>query len=59
VVAAYSRQPFDNPAQVPIITHQRTRQIAELASLAYELVLQTLNRFFTHSPMRPTNSSVS
>jgi hypothetical protein len=49
VVAANSRQPFDNPTQVPIITDPRTRRIAELAALAYELVLQTLNRFFTHT----------
>jgi hypothetical protein len=49
VVAAYTRQPFDNLAQVPIVTEPRTRHIAELAALAYELVLQTLNRFFTHT----------
>ena len=49
VLAAYTRQPFDNPAQVPIIAEPRTRDIAELSGLAYELVLQTLTRFFTHT----------
>jgi Ferritin-like len=49
VLAAYTRQPFDNPAPVPIIADPRTRVVAELAALAYELVLQTLTRFFTHT----------
>ena len=34
---------------MPIIAEPRTRDVAELAALAYELVLQTLNRFFTHT----------
>jgi hypothetical protein len=34
---------------VPIIAEPRTRDVAELAALAYELVLQTLTRFFTHT----------
>ncbi len=49
VLAAYTRQPFDNPTSVPIITEPYTRRVAELAALAYELVLQTLNRFFAHT----------
>ena len=49
VLAAYTRQPFDNPAPVPIIAEPRTRDLAHLAALAYELVQQTLNRFFTHT----------
>src|SRR5262245_28949614 len=49
VVAAYTRQPFDNPALVPIIAEPRTREVAALAALAYELVLQMLTRFFTHT----------
>jgi hypothetical protein len=47
VLAAYTRQPFDTPAPVPIITEPLARLLAELATLEYELVLQTLNRFFT------------
>ena len=49
VVAAYTRQPFDNPAPVAIIAEPRTRDVAQLAAVAYELVLQTLTRFFTHT----------
>ena len=49
VLAAYTRQPFDNPASVPIIAEPRTRDVAQLAALSYELVLQTLTRFFTHT----------
>lgn len=49
VLAAYTRQPFDNAAPVPIIAEPRTREVADLAALAYELILQTLNRFFTHT----------
>jgi hypothetical protein len=49
VLAAYTRQPFDNATPVPIIADPRTRVVAELAALAYELVLQTLTRFFTHT----------
>ena len=49
VVAAYTRQPFDNLAPVAIIAEPRTRDIAQLAAVAYELVLQTLTRFFTHT----------
>jgi hypothetical protein len=49
VLAAYTRQPFDNPAPVAIIAEPRTRDVAQLAAVAYELVLQTLTRFFTHT----------
>ena len=34
---------------MPIIADPRTRVVAELAALAYELVLQMLTRFFTHT----------
>jgi hypothetical protein len=49
VLAAYSRQPYDSAAPVPIITEPLTHRISELATVAYELVLQTLTRFFTHT----------
>jgi hypothetical protein len=49
VLAAYTRQPFDNAAHVPIIAEPRTREVAQLTALAYELVLLTLTRFFTHT----------
>jgi Ferritin-like len=49
VVAAYTRQPFDVVDPVPLITDPRTRRVAELAALGYELVLHLLTRFFTHT----------
>jgi hypothetical protein len=49
VLAAYTRQPFDTPAEVPRITDPLTHRVAELATVAYELVLQLLTRFFTHT----------
>lgn len=49
VLPAYSRQPFDVADPVPVITDPHTRQVAELAALSYELVLQLLTRFFTHT----------
>ena len=49
VVAAYARQPFDIAAPMTIITDPLARRIAELATVAYELVLHLLTRFFTHT----------
>lgn len=49
VMAAYSRQPFDIATALPVITDPATAHIAELAGLAYELVLHLLTRFFTHT----------
>jgi hypothetical protein len=49
VLAAYTRQPFDITADVPLITDPLTRRVAELATVAYELVLHVLTRFFTHT----------
>jgi hypothetical protein len=49
VLPAYTRQPFDVPTAVPVVTDPLTRHIGELAGIAYEMVLQTLVRFFTHT----------
>jgi hypothetical protein len=49
VLAAYTRQPFDISAGVPLITDPLTNRVAELATVAYEVVLQLLTRFFTHT----------
>ena len=49
VQAAFLRQPFDIPTPRPVITDTRARRVAELASLAYELTLHVLLRFFTHT----------
>jgi hypothetical protein len=49
VLAAYTHQPFDIATPLPVITEPRTRTLAEQAGLAYEMVLQILLRFFTHT----------
>ena len=49
VIPAYSGQPFDVVDPVAVITDPHTRRVAELAALSYELVLQLLLRFFTHT----------
>jgi hypothetical protein len=49
VLAAFLRQPFDIPTPRPVITDPRARGVAELAGLAYEMTLQVLLRFFTHT----------
>jgi hypothetical protein len=49
VLAAFTRQPFDVPAPQRLITDARTHHVAELAAVAYEMVLQLLLRLFTHT----------
>jgi hypothetical protein len=49
VIAAYTHQPFDIQTDVPIITDPLTHRIAELGTVADELVLHLLTRFFTHT----------
>jgi hypothetical protein len=49
VLTAYTHQPFDISAEVPIIEEPLTRIVAELGTVAYELVLHLLTRFFTHT----------
>ena len=49
VLPGYTRQPLGIAAPQPVITDPLTHQVAELAAIAYELVLQLLNRFFTHT----------
>jgi hypothetical protein len=49
VVPAFTRQPFDIATPQTLIADPDTRHLGELAVVAYELVLQTLLRFFTHT----------
>ena len=49
VQAAYTHQPFDLPAAQTVLTDPQAHRVAELASFAYEMVLQLLVRFFTHT----------
>jgi hypothetical protein len=46
---AFTQQPYDIDAPQPQPTEPLTRQVAELFNLAYEVLLQVLTRFFTHT----------
>jgi hypothetical protein len=48
VVPAFSHQPFDIAAERTLITDPLTTRVAEVTTLAYEVVLHLLLRFFTH-----------
>jgi hypothetical protein len=45
----YTRQPFDVPAAQPCIGDPVTQRVAEVAVVAYEVVLHLLLRMFTHT----------
>ena len=49
MLPAFTRQPYDIAAPQTVITDPATRHVAELAALGYEMVLQLLLRFFTHT----------
>jgi hypothetical protein len=49
VIPAFTRQPFDVTETQPLLTDPLTREIAELFNLGYEVLLQALSRFFTHT----------
>jgi hypothetical protein len=49
VLPAYTRQPFDITDQVPVVADPMAHRVAEVTTVAYELVLQLLLRFFTHT----------
>jgi hypothetical protein len=49
VIPAFARQPYDITEPQPLLTDPLTRAIAEVFNLGYEVLLQTLNRFFTHT----------
>jgi hypothetical protein len=49
VIPAFAQQPFDIAEAQTIITAPLTTAVAELFAIAYEVVLQTLTRFFTHT----------
>jgi hypothetical protein len=49
VVAAFVRQPYDVADPQPLLTDPATTAVAEVFNLGYETLLQTLNRFFTHT----------
>jgi hypothetical protein len=49
VQPAFVKQPYDVVAPQTLVTDVATRAVAELFNLAYEAVLQTLTRLFTHT----------
>ena len=49
VIPAFTRQPYDVTEPQPLLTDPLTRAVAEVFNLGYELLLQALNRFFTHT----------
>jgi hypothetical protein len=49
VVAAFTRQPFDLKDPVTVITNPEAHRVAEITTIAYEVVLHLLTRFFTHT----------
>jgi hypothetical protein len=49
VVAAFTRQPFDLKDPVTVITNPEAHHVAEITTIAYEVLLHLLTRFFTHT----------
>ena len=49
VIPAFTRQPFDVAEPQPLVTDPAARTVAELFNLGYEMLLQLLTRFFTHT----------
>ena len=49
VLPAYTRQPFDIRDPVIIVAEPLAHRIAEVTTVAYEMVVQLLLRFFTHT----------
>jgi Ferritin-like len=49
VLPAFTQQPYDIAQPQPQPTDPITREVAELFNLSYEVLLQVLTRFFTHT----------
>jgi hypothetical protein len=49
VVPAYGRQPFDISGPVAVLEDSNTAAVSEVFNVGYEVLLQTLTRFFTHT----------
>jgi hypothetical protein len=49
VIPAFTRQPYDITEPQPLLTDPLTLAVAEVFNLGYEVLLQALNRFFTHT----------
>jgi len=53
VLPAFSSQPFDVAEPQPLITDPTTRGVSDMFNLGYEVLLQTLTRYFTHTDETP------
>ena len=53
VLPAFASQPFDVAEAQPLITDPTTRTVADLFNMGYEVLLQTLTRYFTHTDESP------
>jgi hypothetical protein len=49
VIPGFAQQPYDIAMPQPQPTEPVTREVAELFNLGYEVLLQVLTRFFTHT----------
>jgi hypothetical protein len=49
VIPAFTRQPYDIADPQPLLTDPLTHAVAQVFNLGYEMLLQVLNRFFTHT----------
>jgi hypothetical protein len=49
VLPAYTRQPFDIRDPMVVVAEPLAHRIAEVTTVAYEMVVQLLLRFFTHT----------
>jgi hypothetical protein len=49
VVAAFTRQPFDVKDPVTVIANPEAHRVAEVTTIAYEVLLHLVTRFFTHT----------
>jgi hypothetical protein len=49
VIPAFTQQPYDIEEPQPQPAEPLTREVAELFNLGYEVLLQVLTRFFTHT----------
>ncbi|HKA49909.1 MAG TPA: ferritin-like domain-containing protein, partial [Candidatus Dormibacteraeota bacterium] len=58
VLAAFESQPFDVAEPQPLITDPTTGAVADLFNMGYEVLLQTLTRYFTHTDESPEQLSV-
>jgi hypothetical protein len=49
VIPAFTRQPYDVSEPQPVLSDPATRAVQEIFNLGYEMLLQMLNRIFTHT----------